>query len=43
MGRRDAGELSRGRGGFFSGVLQSPRLVDTMIFTVVVPTQLVKL
>ena len=35
-GWRDAGECSRGRGGF-------PRLVDTMIFTFDVPTQLVKL
>jgi len=35
----DAGEHSRGRGGFFSGMLYLLRLVDTMIFTVVVPTQ----
>jgi len=38
-GRGDAGEHSRGRGGFFSGMLQSPCLVDNMIFTFVVPTQ----
>jgi len=39
MGRRDAGEHSRGRGGFFSCVLYSPHLVDTMIFTFVMLTQ----